>query len=506
MATQDQPARRHSRTAVVARRRAEARRLRTSPEVPTRRFRRSASRSGPRDIAARRSTARSTKGTSWRSRRRSAQYRKARSGIDGPLFLGIDTHALSHAGVRQRARSAGRQRRRRDARAARDEYTPTPAISHAILAPQPRPHVGTRRRHRRDAVAQSARRRRLQVQPAERRPGGDGRHPLDRGPRPTRLLETRLDGVQRIPYEQALRAATTHRHDYLDAYVADLGSVVDMEVIRGSRDPHRRRSARRRRRALLGADRRALRARPDRRQRPGRPDVSLHDGRLGRPDPHGSVVVLCDAATASPSRIASTSRSPATPITTATASSRRRPALLPPNHYLAVAIDYLFQHRPQWGANAAVGKTVVSSALIDLRHRAARPHALRSSGRLQVVRRRPARRLARFRRRRKRRRDLPASRRYRLDHRQGRHRPGTAGGRDHRAPRARPGHVVCRARERVRQPGRRPRRRARDSAAKEAAGGAHAAARHGVRARRRTDHRPCSPTRRATARRSAASR
>ena len=96
--------------------------------------------------------------------------------------------------------------------------------------------------------------------------------------------------------------------------------------------------------------------------------------------------------------------------------------LLPPNHYLAVAIDYLFRHRPRWSAAAAVGKTVVSSAMIDRVARKAGAPALRSAGRLQVVRRRPARRLAGLRRRGERRRLVPAPRRHGLDDRQGRHR------------------------------------------------------------------------------------
>ena len=97
-------------------------------------------------------------------------------------------------------------------------------------------------------------------------------------------------------------------------------------------------------------------------------------------------------------------------------------------------------HRPQWRRDAAVGKTVVSSALIDRVAQRARPPALRSAGRLQVVRRRPARRLARLRRRRERRRLVPAPRRHGLDDRQGRHRPGAAGRpRSPRAPAAIPG-------------------------------------------------------------------
>ena len=85
-------------------------------------------------------------------------------------------------------------------------------------------------------------------------------------------------------------------------------------------------------------------------------DLPLHDRRLGRPDPHGPVVALRDAAPASASRTASTSPSPATPTTTGTASSRRQRGLLPPNHYLAVAIDYLFR------APAAVARRTRPSA------------------------------------------------------------------------------------------------------------------------------------------------
>ena len=81
------------------------------------------------------------------------------------------------------------------------------------------------------------------------------------------FLENGLKGVKRIPYEKALRASTTHRHDYLNAYVNDLGNVIDMDAIRAGEDQPGGRSARRRRGPLLGADRRTLRAEPDRRQR-----------------------------------------------------------------------------------------------------------------------------------------------------------------------------------------------------------------------------------------------
>ncbi len=106
----------------------------------------------------------------------------------------------------------------------------------------------------------------------------------------------------------------------------------------------------------------------------------------------------------------------------------RSAGLLPPNHYLAVAIYYLFQHRPTWRTDAAVGKTVVSSQMIDRVTAKLRPKALRGAGRLQVVRGRPARRLAWLRRRRERRGVLRPSGRHRLDDGQGWHRPGAARG------------------------------------------------------------------------------
>ena len=108
----------------------------------------------------------------------------------------------------------------------------------------------------------------------------------------------------------------------------------------------------------------------------------------------------------------------------------RSAGLLNPNHYLAVAISYLFSHRPNWRADAAVGKTVVSSSLIDRVDSPARPPPGRSARRVQVVCRRPARRLRRLCRGRERRRVIFALRRLGVDHGQRRHHPGAAGGGD----------------------------------------------------------------------------
>ena len=119
--------------------------------------------------------------------------------------------------------------------------------------------------------------------------------------------------------------------------------------------------------------------------------------------------------------------------------------LMNPNHYLAVAIRYLLTHRPHWPAQAAVGKTLVSSSMIDRVVQQARPPAVRGAGRLQMVRAGPVRRLVLLRRRGERRGELPAARRHRLDDRQGRPDHGPAGGRDHRPHRQGPGRALPRA-------------------------------------------------------------
>ncbi len=140
--------------------------------------RRSAWRSAPPGIAARRSTQASTRRTCSRSRRRSVSI-GARQGIDGPLFLGIDTHALSGPAFETALEVLAANGV--DVLIAQDgEYTPTPAVSHAILVHNRGRETRARRRHRRHAVAQSARQRRLQVQPAQRRPCRHRRHGLDR--------------------------------------------------------------------------------------------------------------------------------------------------------------------------------------------------------------------------------------------------------------------------------------------------------------------------------------
>ena len=158
-------------------------------------------------------------------------YRK-QQGIDGPLFLGIDTHALSvpacASALEVLAANAVEVML-----AGKDEYTPTPVISHAILAYN---------RGRATGLADG-----IVITPSHNPPadGGFKYNPPNGGPadtgvtgwieaRANALLQDGLKGVKRMPFEKALRAATTHRHDYLNAYVNDLDKVIDMEAIRGA--------------------------------------------------------------------------------------------------------------------------------------------------------------------------------------------------------------------------------------------------------------------------------
>jgi phosphoglucomutase len=197
-------------------------------------------------------------------------------GINGPLFIGMDTHALSEpafASAMEVLAANGVEVMIADGTA----YTPTPVISHAILVYN---------RGRKSALADG-----IVITPSHNPPnsGGFKYNPPNGGPadeeitgwiqtKANALLQDGLRGVKRISFDKAMHAVTTHRHDYLNAYVSDLASVLDMQAIRDSK-------------LRLGVD--------------------------------------------------------------------------PPNHYLSVAIFYLFQHRSKWSKTAAVGKTLVSSQMID---------------------------------------------------------------------------------------------------------------------------------------------
>ncbi len=167
---------------------------------------------------------------------------RSKQNINGPLFLGIDTHPLSIpacATALEVLAANGVEVMIAEG----DDYTPTPAISHAILVYN---------RGRTSGLADG-----IVITPSHNPPrdGGFKYNPPNGGPADTSvtagieaaanaLLEAKLDGVKRIPYERALRASTTHRHDYLSTYVADLGNVIDMDVIRNAKLQRRRRSAR----------------------------------------------------------------------------------------------------------------------------------------------------------------------------------------------------------------------------------------------------------------------
>ena len=288
-------------------------------------------------------------------------YRRAHD-ISGPLFLGIDTHALSEpacaSGLEVLAANGVNVML-----ATNDEYTPTPAISYAIL---------TYNRGRSAGSADG-----IVITPSHNPPrdGGYKYNPPNGGPAEqeitdwieaaaNRYLEAGLRGVRRLSYAVALHAATTHRHDYLHAYVADLGSVIDMEAIRdaGVRigvDP------------LGGAGVHYWAAIAEHYKLDLTVVSEIVDARFAfmtldwdgqiRMDPSSPYAMrrLIDLKDRFQIAFACDTDHDRHGIVTPGA------GLLPPNHYLSVAIDYLFRHRPQWGARAAVGKTVVSTGMID---------------------------------------------------------------------------------------------------------------------------------------------
>lgn len=289
------------------------------------------------------------------------EYRQKQH-ITGPLFLGIDTHALSrpaYASALEVLAANGVD----VMLALGDEYTPTPAISHAIL---------THNRGRSAGLADG-----IVITPSHNPPdsGGFKYNPPNGGPAGSdmttwiencanRFLEAALTGVKRVPYAQALRAKTTHRHDFLSAYVADLGSVIDFDAIRDAKvrigvDP------------LGGAGvhywaRIAEQYRIDLTVVSDVVDPTFSfmtvdwDGQI-RMDPSSPYAMqrLQDMKDRFDIAFACDTDHDRHDIVTPTG------RLMPPNHYLAVAIDYLFTHRPAWSAEAAVGKTVVSTSLID---------------------------------------------------------------------------------------------------------------------------------------------
>lgn len=288
-------------------------------------------------------------------------YRKRRR-ISGPLFLGKDTHALSEPAFASAVEVLAANGV--DVMvAAGEEYTPTPAVSHAIL---------TYNRGRKSGLADG-----IVITPSHNPPedGGFKYNPPAGGPADTETtgwieakaneyLADRLRGVKRIPFEQATKAATTHLHSYIDAYVDDLEHVVDMDLIRSAKiklgvDP-------------LGGAGVHYWARIEERYRinltvvndavdPTFRFMTLDwDGRI-RMDPSSPYAMQKLIALKDKFDIAfacDTDHDRHGIVTEST-------GLLPPNHYMAVCIHYLFSHRPRWRSDIGVGKTVVSSSMID---------------------------------------------------------------------------------------------------------------------------------------------
>ena len=289
------------------------------------------------------------------------EYRTAQ-GTDGPLFLGRDTHGLSEPAFV----SALEVFAANDVTVlidSRDGYTPTPALSHAILAYN---------RGRTTGLADG-----VVVTPSHNPPadGGFKYNPPNGGPadtdatgwiqdRANELLRAGLAGVRRVPYSRALAAETTQRFDFLDSYCADLPHVVNLDAVRDSG-------------VRIGAD-------------PLGGASVAYWGEIGSRfgldltvvnplvdatfrfmtlDWDGKIRMDCSSPYAMASLVAAKDRFQ---IATGNDTDADRHGivtpdggLMNPNHYLSVAISYLFAHRPEWPADAAIGKTLVSSSMID---------------------------------------------------------------------------------------------------------------------------------------------
>ncbi len=288
-------------------------------------------------------------------------YRK-KAGITGPLFIGIDTHALSRPALKSALEvfAANGVEVRIDAQ---DGYTPTPVISHAIL---------TYNRNRSKDLADG-----VVITPSHNPPedGGYKYNPPHGGPADTDITKmvedaandymvTNMKGVKRVSHEDALKASTTKRHDYITPYVDDLAAVVDMDIIRESGvsigiDP------------LGGAavdywqpiiDKYGINATIVSKE----VDPTF---RFMTADWDGQIRMDCSSSYAM-ARLVGMKEQFDIAFANDTDADRHgivsgKYGLMNPNHYLAVVIEYLFKNRENWNTRAGVGKTVVSSSMID---------------------------------------------------------------------------------------------------------------------------------------------
>ncbi|MDQ2863848.1 MAG: phosphoglucomutase (alpha-D-glucose-1,6-bisphosphate-dependent) [Bacteroidota bacterium] len=288
-------------------------------------------------------------------------YRKEQK-IDGPLYLGFDTHALSAPSFSTTMEVLAANNVIAMI-ATGDEYTPTPVISHAILQ-----YNSGRKAGLADGIV---------ITPSHNPPddGGFKYNPPSGGPAPgtatdwieakaNELLQKNLQGVKKISFAKALTANTTHRYDFLNTYINDLGKVIDMDLIRDSKinigvDPlggagvHYWEPIAERYKLNLTVVNKIV-----------DPTFSFMtvdwDGqiRMDPSSPYAMQRLIAMKDDYDISFACDTDHDRHGIVTKST-------GLLNPNHYLSVAVFYLLQHRPQWNKTAAVGKTVVTTQLID---------------------------------------------------------------------------------------------------------------------------------------------
>jgi phosphoglucomutase len=289
-------------------------------------------------------------------------HHRSRSGITGPLFIGLDTHALSAPALA----SALEVFAANDVDAMIDEresYTPTPVISHAIL---------TYNKNRTSGLADG-----IVITPSHNPPddGGFKYNPPNGGPADTdatnwiertanALLEENLKSLRRLPYDRARKSPRIHRHDYIGPYVADLANVVDMAAIRSSG-------------VTIGIDPLGGASVPFWQpiiERYGIAATIVSDTidptfRFMTADWDGKIRMDCSSPYAMARLIGLRDKFDVAFANDTDADRHgivtRSKGLMNPNHYLASAISYLYDSRPHWSRSCAIGKTVVSSLIID---------------------------------------------------------------------------------------------------------------------------------------------